>query len=306
MEAIISTDSLTKKYRDIVAVKEVSLHVRRGEIYGFLGLNGAGKTTTIRMLLGMIQPTAGSANLFGKKVTCNTGLWNKTGYLVETPSAYPNLTVYENLAMVSRLRYLKGKEPIDEIIERLRLGTYRKKRVKHLSLGNMQRLGLAKALIHKPELLILDEPTNGLDPAGITEIREMLLDITKNHGVTVFVSSHILVEVARFASRIGIIHNGELIQELDTKEIEKRCIRSVVIRTKNLQATSEFLAGKGIQTELSENGCLITQSESAISDPASITEMLVYAGHSPSLLTTDEEDLESYFFRTIGLKGGIL
>jgi ABC-2 type transport system ATP-binding protein len=234
MENIIRTEHLSKQYKDVLAVSDLSLNVRKGEIYGFLGLNGAGKTTTIRMLLGMIRPTTGSAYILDKKVRPdNTDLWKHIGSLVETPSSYPNLTVRENLEIIRRLRFMEDKKATDRIMEKLQLARYANRKAKNLSLGNAQRLGLAKALIHQPDILILDEPTNGLDPAGIHEIREMLKDIATNQGVTIFISSHILGEISRFATRIGIVHEGLLLQEVDTNQLQlqEEDLESYFLRT---------------------------------------------------------------------------
>ncbi len=189
---IIETNNITKRFGSIVAADNISIHIREGEIYGFLGLNGAGKTTLIRMMLGMIKPDSGTITLFNQKLTSNFNQWNDIGYLVETPYSYPNLSVYENLRVVYKLRRLTHPKVIDDIIEKLKLTKYRNIKVNALSLGNQQRLGLAKALIHKPKLLILDEPINGLDPEGIVEVRELLLELASN-GSTIFLSSHILV-----------------------------------------------------------------------------------------------------------------
>lgn len=158
-------------------------------------------------------------------------MWQHVGSLVEIPFAYPELTVSENLEMFRRFRFLNDRKSVDRIIDKLQLGQYADKKVKNLSLGNKQRLGLAKALIHEPEILILDEPTNGLDPAGIYEIRELLSGLAANDGVTIFVSSHILDEVARFATRIGIIHQGKLIQEIKSNQLEAICNKRLVIST---------------------------------------------------------------------------
>ncbi len=221
MNNIISTDNIIKHYGKVRAVDGISLSVRKGEIYGFLGLNGAGKTTTIRMLLGMIHPTSGNSFLNGKRVHAgNYSLWRNVGYLVEIPYSYPDLTVAENLEMVRRLRDIPDRSSVDYIIDKLQLGSYRDRLAKNLSLGNAQRLGLAKALLHNPEILILDEPSNGLDPAGIVEIRELLKDLAQNHGATIFISSHILGEISRFATRIGIIHEGRLVQEVDSENLD--------------------------------------------------------------------------------------
>ena len=212
MNSIIETEDLGKSYGDVKAVEHLSLRVAEGEIYAFLGLNGAGKTTTIRMLLGMIKPTTGYANVLNTRI--HLGMcepWKSVGYLVETPHSYAELTVLENLEVARRLHPGTPREAIERIIERMGLTEYAKRRTGNLSQGNAQRLGLAKALIHSPKLLFLDEPANGLDPAGIVEIRELLLELTREQGVTVFMSSHILAEVSRIAQRIGIIHNGHSI-----------------------------------------------------------------------------------------------
>ena len=174
MNLIIETDNLGKRYGDVSAVENLSLQVAQGEIYAFLGLNGAGKTTTIRMLLGMIKPTSGSASVLGTRVRLGSREpWAQVGYLVEVPYAYPELSVYENLEVARRLHPGTAPEAVDQIIERLALGAYANRRAGILSHGNAQRLGLAKALLHNPKLLILDEPANGLDPAGIVEIRDL-------------------------------------------------------------------------------------------------------------------------------------
>jgi len=222
MSLAIETEDLGKHYREVRAVEHLSLRVDEGEIYAFLGLNGAGKTTTIRMLLGMIKPTTGYANVLQTRVRLGSREpWASVGYLVEIPHSYPELSVYENLELARRLHPGTPRQAVDQIIERMGLAVYASRRTGNLSQGNAQRLGLAKALLHNPKLLFLDEPANGLDPAGIVEIRELLLELTRTQGVTVFMSSHILAEVARLAGRIGIIHNGRLLQELNMDELEQ-------------------------------------------------------------------------------------
>ncbi len=304
MDDIIRTENLSKQYGDVLAVSDISLNVRKGEIYGFLGLNGAGKTTTIRMLLGMIRPTAGSAYINGEKVYAdNTDLWKHIGSLVEIPYSYPDLTVRENLEIIRRLRFISDKKSIDHVIERLRLSSYANRKAKNLSLGNAQRLGLAKALIHKPGILILDEPTNGLDPAGIFEIREMLSDMATNHGVTIFISSHILGEISRFATRIGIIHEGKLLQEVDTSQLDKLNRKRLLISANDLKAARSVLNQKGYSVSETSEGKLQIKEENAISKPDIIATIMVNAGCPPTLLQVEEENLESYFLRTINEKG---
>jgi ABC-2 type transport system ATP-binding protein len=304
MDEVIRTEKLSKQYKDVLAVSGISLNVRKGEIYGFLGLNGAGKTTTIRMLLGMIHPTSGIAFINGKKVRSgNTELWKEIGYLVEIPYSYPDLTVKENLEIIRRLRFLPEKNAVDSIIDKLKLNQYANRKAKNLSLGNAQRLGLAKALIHNPSILILDEPANGLDPAGIFEIREMLRDLARNHGATIFISSHILGQISHFATRIGIIHNGYLIQEINTPQLEKLCKKRLLVNTQDNDAARLVLSQNGIIAIATDKDLLEIQSAASISNPETIATLLVNNQVPPSLLSVVEEDLESYFLRTIGEKG---
>ena len=301
---IIRTESISKHYGKVHAVSDMSLNVRKGEIYGFLGLNGAGKTTTIRMLLGMIRPTSGVAFINGEKISIdNTELWKSVGSLVEIPYSYPELTVRENLEIIRRLRFIADKKAIDNVIDKLQLGTYANRKAKDLSLGNNQRLGLAKALIHNPEILLLDEPTNGLDPAGIYEIREMLSDLALNHGVTIFISSHILGEISRFATRIGIIHEGKLMKEIDASQLETLCSKRLLINANDIEMATSILIQHGFILEKSNDNLIEIKDESAILKPDTVATIMVNAGCPPTLLKVEEEDLESYFLRTIGLKG---
>jgi len=218
-ETAIATHALAKRYRDVLAVDSLDLDVRRGEIYGFLGRNGAGKTTTIRMLLGLIRPSGGEVEVLGRRIVPGeTSVFARVGYLVETATAYPNLTVRENLEIQRRLT---GSLPaaVTDSIALLRLEPYADRRAGQLSLGNKQRLALARALLHSPDVLLLDEPANALDPAGIVEIRELLRSLADERGVTVFMSSHILAEVAHLADRIGIVHEGRLLEECSREEL---------------------------------------------------------------------------------------
>lgn len=303
MNEVIRTEGLSKTYKDVKAVSNLSLNVRKGEIYGFLGLNGAGKTTTIRMMLGMINPNSGSVFLNGIKVSYDkTELWKEIGYLVEVPYAYPELTVKENLEIVARLRFINDGISVDNVMDKLKLTKYANRKAKNLSLGNAQRLGLAKALIHNPKVLILDEPANGLDPSGIFEIRELLRDLAHNHGVTIFISSHILGEISKFTTRIGIIHDGILIQEINTPELEKLCEKRLIIKTLDNNSTKSILHDKGIQVSDSENGKLLITEKEFIERPDKIANLLVHNNIALTQLNVVEEDLESYFLRTIKLK----
>jgi ABC-2 type transport system ATP-binding protein len=305
MPNVIETHDLTKKFGRFTAVDTINISVRKGEIYGFLGLNGAGKTTTIRMLLGMIGPSSGEARIDGKKVSAGSlDIWKSTGYLVEVPYSYPELTVRENLEAMRRLRAVADPKAVDSVMDRLALSQYSARKARTLSLGNSQRLGLAKALIHNPDILILDEPANGLDPAGIVEIRELLTDLAQNRGATVFVSSHILGEVSKVATRIGIIHRGRLVREMDATELDRERKRRLLLGVRDPSAASDFLSQKGFRATLAENGFLEILDSAAIDKPDNINSMLVQAGIVPFMLKADEEDLESYFLRVVGSAGG--
>lgn len=304
MKPAIETHKLAKKYGDVTAVDGLSLRVERGEIYAFLGLNGAGKTTTIRLLLGMVRPTSGEAWLLGRNVgTGSRGPWRSVGYLVETADAYPELTVRENLEIMRRLRPGTGSKAVDRVIEQLGLAHYANRRTGTLSLGNAQRLGVAKALLHDPQLLILDEPANGLDPAGIVEIRHLLIQLARERGVTIFMSSHNLGEVSRLAQRIGIIHEGQLIQELDVAQLQRNRRRRLLIGARDSRGARAALRDAGFSTALTSANTIEIRDSVAIEQPDNIATRLVQAGHPPTMLFTEQEDLEDYFMRLVGLDG---
>ena len=293
----IETNKLTKDFGDVRAVDAIDLRVGTGEIYGFLGLNGAGKTTTIRALLGMIRPSAGNVKVLGQAIGPNgRGPWAQVGHLVETPSAYPELSVRENLEIARRLYGIKNPEATSHIIERLALAPYADRKAGTLSMGNLQRLGLARALLHEPELLLLDEPANGLDPAGVVEIRELLESLAREKGVTIFMSSHILTEVDRLATRIGIIHKGCLIEELDTEKLEQLRAKRLEVQTRNLEAAQISLKSAGYPFALNDS-TLVMDDPHAIEHPDDIARLLVNAGTPPTRLAVEQEDLENYFLR---------
>lgn len=295
---IIKTNTLTKHFGSTVATDNISIHVNKGEIYGFLGLNGAGKTTLIRMLSGMIKPDSGTITLFDKQLTSDFNQWNDIGYLVETPYSYPNLSVYENLKVVYKLRQLTNPKTIDDIIEKLKLTKYRNTKANALSLGNQQRLGLAKALIHKPKLLILDEPINGLDPEGIVEVRELLTDLAKS-GSTIFLSSHILGEISKLANRIAIIHEGKLIKELTTQELSNQIIKKILVHTSDNQKAIQHLHSANYSVASTQTNEIEITNQEALEQPELISKLLTENGLPPKQIFLFTEDLEMYFLRTI-------
>jgi ABC-2 type transport system ATP-binding protein len=297
-DSAITTHQISKRYGDALAVGALDLDVRRGEIYAFLGRNGAGKTTTIRMLLGLIRPTGGHAEVLGKKVRPGASdVFARVGYLVETATAYPNLTVRENLDIQRRLT---GTPPasVTEAIELMRLGAQADRPAGVLSLGYKQRLALARALLHRPELLILDEPANGLDPAGIVEIRELLRSLTRQQGVTVFMSSHILAEVAQLADRIGIVDGGHLLEELDRQQLRARGRGHLRVGTPEPDRAAELLGDAGFShVERGDGHLLVFGAQERVPE---IARVLVGAGVALTELTPASEDLESYFLRMTG------
>jgi ABC-2 type transport system ATP-binding protein len=300
----IETSALTKSYGPILAVDSVSLRVGPGEIYGFLGRNGAGKTTTIRALLGMIRPTAGTVRVLGRPVGPNgRGPWRRVGHLVEKPSAYPELTVRENLEIARRLHSISDRSSTRRVLELLGLASEADRKAGVLSTGNLQRLALARALLHGPELLILDEPANGLDPAGVVEIRELLTGLARDRGVTVFMSSHILTEVDRLATRIGIIHQGRLLEELDAQTLEERRSLRLEVGARDLEAAGRVLAGAGYAATMrADEGKIVLSDARAVEAPEKVASILVNAGTPPIRLAVEHEDLEDHFLRLTGVE----
>ena len=301
----IKTVNLSKKYGKTLVVDDLNLSISSGEIVGFLGLNGAGKTTTMRMLLGLIKPTSGECYIQGNKMDqYNVEALNEIGYIIETPYSYPELTVQENLEIVSTLRGIRNKDVIDWVIEKLKLDQYKDKQVKHLSLGNIARLGIAKAIIHKPEILILDEPTNGLDPFGVIEVRELLKELANNLGTTVLISSHKLEEISKVATRIVIIHEGRLIREVESKELDLYLEKRLLVSGRNNKAMKEVLSAKGYQvnfkSDLENNSCYLELIDTkSVESSEEIATLLVNAGYPPKMLTVEKEDLENYFLRIL-------
>ena len=301
----IKTVNLSKKYGKNLVVDDLNLSIESGEIVGFLGLNGAGKTTTMRMLLGLIKPTSGECYIQGNKVDQNNlEVLNEIGYIIETPYSYPDLTVQENLEIVSTLRGLRNKDVIDWVTEKLKLDQYKDKQVKHLSLGNIARLGIAKAIIHKPKILILDEPTNGLDPFGVIEVRELLKELANNLGTTVLISSHKLEEISKIATRIVIIHEGRLIREVESKDLDKYLEKKLWVSGSNNKAIKAVLSNNGYQvnfkSDLENNSSYLELIDTkSVESSEEIATLLVNAGYPPKILTVEKEDLENYFLRIL-------
>ncbi|MGG0494792.1 ABC transporter ATP-binding protein [Priestia megaterium] len=300
---IISTKNLSKKYKRNMSVDGVNLKINKGEIFGFLGPNGAGKTTTIRMLLGLIKPTKGEIELFGQDFTKNrTKILQRIGSLVESPSYYGNLTGFENLEAVRRLRGLSEKR-VTEVLEVVRLNKVANRLVKEYSLGMKQRLGIAAALLSEPELLILDEPTNGLDPAGIQEIRELIKELPHQNGMTVLVSSHLLSEIDQMATQVGIITEGKMIFQDSIEVLRKKRQPLLKIAVNNTIEASNILKDKGIIPTIHKESLWVSQT-----DPEFVSEInstLVHSGLSVYRLEEVKRTLEDIFLDLTG-KGASL
>lgn len=297
-DCVIKTENLTRRFRAFTAVDNLNLTIHRGEIYAFLGRNGAGKSTTIRMLLGMISCSSGNVQVLGSEVKADSSIWQRVGHLVESPTSYPELTVLENLEVVHLLHNLRDRNKIDMVIDQLHLGRYTSRKAHTLSSGNLQRLCLARALLPDPDLLILDEPASALDPSGVVEVRELLKNLAKEKGTTIFMSSHILGEVDRLATRIGIIHHGRLIEEISAGDLEVRRRPELHLSTSDINKTLEFLTKKVFSAKYSDDSRILSIPEKkAVENPELIAEMLVRAGLPPKHLSVEQENLENHFLR---------
>ena len=225
---VIETVNLTKKYKTQIAVDRINIHVPKGKIYALLGRNGAGKTTTMKMLLNLIRPTSGSLSLFGENFSdFSRKNYHRIGSMIEAPAFYENLTARENLEILARLRGRHRKDTVDHALKVVHMDQRDKKLFREYSLGMKQRLGLAAAMMHEPELLILDEPMNGLDPVGIHETRNYLLQLCKEKGTTIFISSHVLNEIEQLADVIGVINKGKMLEEADMQQLYRHNRRYV-------------------------------------------------------------------------------
>lgn len=295
MEYIVQTENLSKLFGKDHAVNGLNMTIRKGEIYGFLGPNGAGKTTTIRMLLGLIKPTSGSIHILGKNLkTERLDILREVGSLVENPSYYPHLTAYENL---ETLRIILGvpKAKISEVLEIVRLSDVANKKVKEFSLGMKQRLGIAAALLHDPSLLILDEPTNGLDPSGIIEIRNLIKRLPAEKGMTILLSSHLLSEIDQMATRVGIVTNGEMIFQDSIETLRKYAQQNILIKVNDGEKAWRSLLSKGIQSKWQEDRILLSE----LSDPkiSKVIEILIHDGLSIFRVEEEKRSLEDIFLQ---------
>lgn len=298
---VLKINKLTKKYKNISVLNNISMTVKKGQIYGLIGLNGAGKSTLIKIVTGLIEKNSGSMELFCEHEALKIeNSRRRIGAIIESPALYENRTVYENMHMDRIQKGIPGKACIEKWLCIVGLMDVQYKKVKTLSLGSKQRLGIAMALLGEPEFLILDEPINGLDPIGIIEIRELLKKLNVEYGMTILISSHILEELYHIANYYGIIHKGRLIEEITADELNERCKKFIHIKVDNASKAAVIIEKK-LKTSnyniLSDN---IIKLYDYIDDSGKVTGILVNQGITVEQIMPMRENLETYFAKVIG------
>ena len=300
MEYVLTTSALCKHYKHFKALNGLDMHVPKGAIYGFVGKNGAGKTTLIRLVCGLQKPTSGEFVLYGAKNTERAvqKMQRRIGAVVETPSLYLNMTAEENLRVQYRILGLPSYEGIPELLQLVGIGDTVRKRVKNFSLGMRQRLGIAIALCGDPDFLVLDEPVNGLDPQGIIEMRELILKLNRERGITVLISSHILDELSRIATHYGFINDGRIIKEVSRAEMESACRKCIQVEVTDTKALAPVLQTANVDHKI------LSATSAEIYAKVNISRLAAdLAKENCEILSVQEkdEDLESYYFSLIFL-----
>lgn len=297
MDYIMETVGLRKSYKGNVVVNDVNIHVPKGAIYGFVGPNGAGKSTVMKMILNLIQPEAGEVQLFGEKVTDQSyEVFKRVGSIIENPYFYEKMTARQNLELHCDYMGFPNKERIDEVLQMVDLQNVEGKQIRHYSLGMKQRLAIARAILAKPEFLILDEPINALDPEGIREMRTLFQRLNREDGTTIFISSHILSEVDLIADTIGIIQHGKLLTELPIEEIHKRQTEYISLQVDDVTHAAALLEKMGITNFSVVDKEFIRIYGSDISDKA-LSKALIENGIGLESLGRKHDTLEDYFFQ---------
>lgn len=299
MEYILTTSGLSKRYGKFQTLDDLSMHIPKGAIYGFVGRNGAGKTTLIRLICGLQEPTKGSYSIYG--IDCTDKSISKSrrrmGAVVETPSIYLDMTAEDNLKQQALILGLPSFESIPEILKLVGLENTGKKRARNFSLGMKQRLGIAVALMGNPDFLVLDEPVNGLDPQGIIEIRELILKLNKERQITVLISSHILDELSRLATHYGFIDKGHLVKEISAAELEAACRKCIKVEVTDTKALVRVLDAEGLEYEV------ISDNIANIYEKVNLSQLvLALAKEECELISSHEQDesLENYFINLVG------
>jgi ABC-2 type transport system ATP-binding protein len=298
---VLTTSQLSKKYQKNMALDKVSVKIKKGSIYGFIGQNGAGKSTLIRVITGLAYPTSGRFELFGESNERDIiEARKRIGTIIEGPALYPQMTAKENLEAHRLLKGIPGKECIDKTLKLVGLENTGKKKAKNFSLGMKQRLGLAIALLGDPEFLILDEPINGLDPMGVVEIRELLKKLNREYGITILISSHILSELHLLATHYGIIHKGELLEQLSAKELNEKCQQYLHIKVDDPSKAATIIESQlsTQEFEVMPDGAI--KLFASVDAPGKVSKFLTDAGLVIEEFMPMGEDLETYFSNRIG------
>ncbi len=298
MEYVLTTDNLTKVYGEHKAVNRISMHVKKGAIYGFIGKNGAGKTTFMKMVAGLSRQTEGSMQLFESNDL--EFQRKRIGCLIENPGMYANMTAKDNLEILRRNLGIVEKNAVEDILEFVGLKGVGKKKVKNFSMGMKQRLGIAISLLSHPDFLILDEPINGLDPEGILEIRELLLKLNKEKEITILISSHILGELSKIATHYGILREGVLIEEFDAKELDERCKRCQKIDVDNVELAVSILEEKLHINNFDVLGQGVIRVFDNFERIECINKELILGGVNIRESYLTGQDLEGYFMELLG------
>ena len=303
-ELVIESRQLTKVYGDQTVVSAVDLHVEKGRIYGLLGRNGAGKTTIMKMILGLTPVTSGEVSVFGQRIRGREKqIYPRIGAIIETPGFYPNLTGTENLEIFAKLRGTATPDGVKNALEIVGLPYKDKKLVGRYSLGMKQRLGIANAILHDPELLILDEPTNGLDPIGIAEVREFLKALSEERGKTILISSHILSEISLLADDIGILDHGVLLEESSMRELEKKNRKYILLQVSDVSKASLILERQFHTENYSvQNDCTLRIYDTSL-DMGALNKALVVQGVTVAGSQLCNDTLEDYFKKITGGQG---
>ncbi len=305
-EIVFKTSNLSKKYKSSFALDGVSMEVKRGEIYGFVGENGAGKTTLIRILSGLTFQTGGEFSLFnatGEKDL--TKQRQRIGCIIENPALYPDMTARENLEIHRIQCGIPDKTCIDKVLQTVKLTDTGKKKAKNFSLGMKQRLGLAIALLNEPEFLVLDEPINGLDPVGIVELRELLKSLNKEHGTTILISSHILSELYQLATSYGFIHMGKMLEQLSLDELDKKCKKHIYLKVDDAPKAVSIIETKLLTTKFEVNPNNVIKLYDYLDDTGRVSRELSVSGVTVEEISARGDDLESYYMRMIGGKTNV-
>ena len=299
MEYVLEANGLTKCYRSFTALSGLNMHIPKGSIYGFVGRNGAGKTTLIRLVCGLQEPTGGSFTLYGVRNTdakisrCR----RRMGAVVETPSIYLDMTAEENIRQQMLVLGLPCPDNTQELLRLVGLGDTGKKKARNFSLGMWQRLGIAVALAGSPDFLVLDEPVNGLDPQGIIEMRELILTLNREHGITVLISSHILDELSRLATHYGFIDGGRMVREMSAEELEARCRKCIRIEVSDTSALARVLDGMHADYRILDDSHADIYAELPVT---ALVTALAGANCAVNSIREQEESLESFYMNLIG------